>query len=141
VLFLFHYQNNFEINSSSAIWWRHLPVVCNNFFEAGVSGNRDCFFGSFHVNNLSSPIHHHQCMRDFSERSLNFPSFRPSVRCLSAIRSSYLLLRLCLSAATVGKRERERDNVSMTKEASGSKQQRPTVVIRYRDRETGAGRS
>jgi hypothetical protein len=40
VLVLFHYQNNFEINSSSAIWWRHLAVACNNFFEAGVSGNR-----------------------------------------------------------------------------------------------------
>jgi hypothetical protein len=39
VLVLFHYQNNFETNSSSAIWWRHLPVACNNFFEAGVSGN------------------------------------------------------------------------------------------------------
>jgi hypothetical protein len=38
-LFLFHYQNNFEMNSSSAILWRHLPVACNNFFEAGVSGN------------------------------------------------------------------------------------------------------
>jgi hypothetical protein len=40
VLVLFHCQNNFEMNSSSAIWWRHLPVACNNFFEAGVSGNR-----------------------------------------------------------------------------------------------------
>jgi hypothetical protein len=39
VLVLFHYPNNFEINSSSAIWWRHLPVASNNFFEAGVSGN------------------------------------------------------------------------------------------------------
>jgi hypothetical protein len=39
VLVLFHYQNNFEMNSSSAIWWRHLPVACSNFFEAGVSGN------------------------------------------------------------------------------------------------------
>jgi hypothetical protein len=27
------------MNSSSAILWRHLPVACNNFFEAGVSGN------------------------------------------------------------------------------------------------------
>jgi hypothetical protein len=27
------------MNSSSAIWWRHLPVACSNFFEAGVSGN------------------------------------------------------------------------------------------------------
>jgi hypothetical protein len=35
----FHYQNNFEINNSSSIWWRHLPAACNNFFEAGVSGN------------------------------------------------------------------------------------------------------
>jgi hypothetical protein len=35
----FHYQNNFEMNYSSAIWWRHLPAACNNFFEAGVSGN------------------------------------------------------------------------------------------------------
>jgi hypothetical protein len=40
VLVLFHYQNNSEMNSSSAIWWRHLPVACNNFCEAGVSGNR-----------------------------------------------------------------------------------------------------
>jgi hypothetical protein len=39
MLVLFHYQNNFEMNSSSAIWWRHLPVACSNFFEAGVSGN------------------------------------------------------------------------------------------------------
>jgi hypothetical protein len=39
VLVLFHYQNNFEISFSSAFWWRHLPVACNNFFEAGVSGN------------------------------------------------------------------------------------------------------
>jgi hypothetical protein len=39
VLVLFHYQNNFEMNSSFAIWWRHLAVACNNFFEAGVSGN------------------------------------------------------------------------------------------------------
>jgi hypothetical protein len=39
VLVLFHYQNNFEMNSSSAIWWRYLPVACINFFEAGVSGN------------------------------------------------------------------------------------------------------
>jgi hypothetical protein len=39
VLVLFHYQNNFEMNSSSAIWWRPLPAACNNFFEAGVSGN------------------------------------------------------------------------------------------------------
>jgi hypothetical protein len=39
VLVLFHYQNNFERNSSSAIWWQHLPVASNNFFEAGVSGN------------------------------------------------------------------------------------------------------
>jgi hypothetical protein len=38
-LVLFHYQNNLGMNSSSAIWWRHLPVTCNNFFEAGVSGN------------------------------------------------------------------------------------------------------
>jgi hypothetical protein len=36
----FHYQNNFEINYASAIWWQHLPAACNNFFEAGVSGNR-----------------------------------------------------------------------------------------------------
>jgi hypothetical protein len=41
VLVLFHYQNNFEMSFSSAIWWRHLPVACNNFFEAGVSGNTD----------------------------------------------------------------------------------------------------
>jgi hypothetical protein len=41
VLVLFHYQNNFEMISSSAIWWRHLPVACNNFFEACVSGNFD----------------------------------------------------------------------------------------------------
>jgi hypothetical protein len=27
------------MNYSSAIWWRHLPAACNNFFEAGVSGN------------------------------------------------------------------------------------------------------
>jgi hypothetical protein len=40
-LVLFLYQNNLEINSSSAIWWRHLPVACNNFFEAGVSGNTE----------------------------------------------------------------------------------------------------
>jgi hypothetical protein len=39
VFVLFHYQNNFEMNYSSAIWWRHLPAACNNFFEAGVSGN------------------------------------------------------------------------------------------------------
>jgi hypothetical protein len=39
VLVLFHYQNNFEMNSSSAIWCRHLPVACSNCFEAGVSGN------------------------------------------------------------------------------------------------------
>jgi hypothetical protein len=39
VLVLFHYQNNFEINSTSAIWWQHLPVASNNFFEACVSGN------------------------------------------------------------------------------------------------------
>jgi hypothetical protein len=39
VFVLFHYQNNFEMNSFSAIWWRHLPAACNNFFEAGVSGN------------------------------------------------------------------------------------------------------
>jgi hypothetical protein len=39
VLVLFHYQNNFKMSFSSAIWWRHLPVACNNFFEAGVSGN------------------------------------------------------------------------------------------------------
>jgi hypothetical protein len=42
VLVLFHYQNNCEMNSSSAIWWRHLPAACNNFFEAGVSGNMLC---------------------------------------------------------------------------------------------------
>jgi hypothetical protein len=41
VLILFHYQNNFEMNYSSAFWWRHLPAACNNFFEAGVSGNRN----------------------------------------------------------------------------------------------------
>jgi hypothetical protein len=39
VFVLFHYQNNFEMNYSSSIWWRHLPAACNNFFEAGVSGN------------------------------------------------------------------------------------------------------
>jgi hypothetical protein len=39
VLVLFHYKNNFDMNSSSAIWWRHLPVACNYFFEACVSGN------------------------------------------------------------------------------------------------------
>jgi hypothetical protein len=39
VLVLFHYQHNFEMNSSSAIRWRHVPVACNNFFEAGMSGN------------------------------------------------------------------------------------------------------
>jgi hypothetical protein len=39
VFVLFHYQNNFERNYSSSIWWRHLPAACNNFFEAGVSGN------------------------------------------------------------------------------------------------------
>jgi hypothetical protein len=39
VLVLFHCQNNFEMNSSSAIWWCNLPAACNNFFEAGVSGN------------------------------------------------------------------------------------------------------
>jgi hypothetical protein len=38
VLVLFHFQNNVEMNSSSAIGWRHLPVACYNFFEAGVSG-------------------------------------------------------------------------------------------------------
>jgi hypothetical protein len=38
VFVLFHYQNNFEMNYSSAIWWRHLPASCNNFFGAGVSG-------------------------------------------------------------------------------------------------------
>jgi hypothetical protein len=41
VFVLFHYQNNFEMNYSSAIWWRHLPAACNNFFEAGVSGRLD----------------------------------------------------------------------------------------------------
>jgi hypothetical protein len=41
----FHYQNNFEMNYSSAIWWRHLPAACNNFFEAGVSGN--CTFKDY----------------------------------------------------------------------------------------------
>jgi hypothetical protein len=40
VFVLFHYKNNFEMNYSSSIWWRHLPAACNNFFEAGVSGNR-----------------------------------------------------------------------------------------------------
>jgi hypothetical protein len=40
VFVLFHYQNNFEMNYSSSIWWRHLPAACNNSFEAGVSGNR-----------------------------------------------------------------------------------------------------
>jgi hypothetical protein len=40
-LVLFHYQNNFEMKSSSAIWWLHLPVACSNFFEAGVSGNSE----------------------------------------------------------------------------------------------------
>jgi hypothetical protein len=39
VFVLFYYQNNFEMNYSCAIWWRHLPAACNNFFEAGVSGN------------------------------------------------------------------------------------------------------
>jgi hypothetical protein len=39
VFVLFHYQNNFEINYSSDIWWRHLPAACNNFFLLGVSGN------------------------------------------------------------------------------------------------------
>jgi hypothetical protein len=39
VLVLFHYQNNFEMNYSFAVWWQHLPSACNNFFEAGVSGN------------------------------------------------------------------------------------------------------
>jgi hypothetical protein len=39
VFVFFHYQNNFEINYASAIWWRYLPAACNNFFEAGVSGN------------------------------------------------------------------------------------------------------
>jgi hypothetical protein len=42
VFVLFHHQNKFEINYASAIWWRHLPAACNNFFEAGVSGNRSC---------------------------------------------------------------------------------------------------
>jgi hypothetical protein len=41
VFVLFHYPNNFEMNYSSAIWWRHLPAACNNFFEAGVSGTTD----------------------------------------------------------------------------------------------------
>jgi hypothetical protein len=41
VFVLFPYRNNFKINYSSAIWWRHLPAACNNFFEAGVSGNSD----------------------------------------------------------------------------------------------------
>jgi hypothetical protein len=27
VFVLFHYQNNFEMNYSSAIWWRHLPAA------------------------------------------------------------------------------------------------------------------
>jgi hypothetical protein len=39
VFVLFHYQNNFKMNYSSSIWWRHLSAACNNFFEAGVSGN------------------------------------------------------------------------------------------------------
>jgi hypothetical protein len=42
VFVLFHHQNKFEINYASAIWWRHLPAACNNFFEAGVSGNTGC---------------------------------------------------------------------------------------------------
>jgi hypothetical protein len=43
VFVLFHYQNNFKMNYSSAIWWRHLPAACNNLFEAGVSGNKAWF--------------------------------------------------------------------------------------------------
>jgi hypothetical protein len=39
VFVLFHFQINFEMNSSSAIWWQHLLVACSNFFKAGVSGN------------------------------------------------------------------------------------------------------
>jgi hypothetical protein len=49
VFVLFHYQNNFEMNYSSSIWWRHLPAAYNNFFEAGVSGNKpatDIFFSA-----------------------------------------------------------------------------------------------
>jgi hypothetical protein len=56
VLVLFHYQNNFEMNSSSAIWWRHLPVACSNFFEAGVSGNCQESRLVFHSRDFRSPI-------------------------------------------------------------------------------------
>jgi hypothetical protein len=31
------------MNNSSSIWWRHLPAACNNFLEAGVSGNSKPF--------------------------------------------------------------------------------------------------
>jgi hypothetical protein len=48
VFVLFHIQNNFEINYASVIWWQHLPAACNNFFEAGVSGNGDSY-GKSHV--------------------------------------------------------------------------------------------
>jgi hypothetical protein len=46
VFVLFHYQNNFEMNYSSDIWWRHLPAACNNFFEAVVSGNISLYYGT-----------------------------------------------------------------------------------------------
>jgi hypothetical protein len=47
VLVLFHYQNTYEMNSSSTIWWRHLPVQYSNFIEAGVSGNANPLPGTW----------------------------------------------------------------------------------------------
>jgi hypothetical protein len=54
------------MNSSSAIWWRHLPVAYINFFEAGVSGNTiillcrtfSCRWSFFlaHSNHLFQPL-------------------------------------------------------------------------------------